>query len=454
MKRALCIVCVIIQLLFCFCVEAEGIKKSGLFSYELKGNGNAVIVGFDWSANNDADIYIPRMIDGYNVTEIGPEAFAFTSTNKAPQSVVVILPDTITIINEKAFFCAPISSVNIPLSVKMIGVGAFAGSSIRMFGVTPGNNLYAEVDGGLYEKKTKKLIAYSNGDRGPILEGIVEIAPYAFYGMNLRGIELGELIPRSVNKIAEYAFSKARIELQSDWTITAKEIGDYAFFEAEISRGKNWSDIFVRSEIVGKSAFSHFSDNGDLVTIHLLDEVKSIGDYAFADDLASDRNCRINELHLPNIESIGQGAFYKCEIFDNGSEPYVLPNPSDGVLNNETFSGSFNYTWGRSSWALIIPEGIKVISDNSFSNNMLIDSITLPNTLEEIGSNAFSNCMFLNELTIPESVRRIGDKAFDRDRVVLIVVKDSYGDLWASENGFNFKYSNDSGSNDLSWLSD
>lgn len=49
-----------------------GDKKSGAFSYRLKGNGTAVITGYD-GANED--VYVPRMVDGYEVCEIGENVF-------------------------------------------------------------------------------------------------------------------------------------------------------------------------------------------------------------------------------------------------------------------------------------------------------------------------------------------------------------------------------------------
>ena len=51
-------------------------KKSGDFFYRIKGNGTAVITGYDWNGNQGKDIYIPNSLDGYTVTEIAEEAFA------------------------------------------------------------------------------------------------------------------------------------------------------------------------------------------------------------------------------------------------------------------------------------------------------------------------------------------------------------------------------------------
>jgi len=38
---------------------ADGERKNGAFTYKLKGNGTAVITGYDWENNQGKDIYIP-----------------------------------------------------------------------------------------------------------------------------------------------------------------------------------------------------------------------------------------------------------------------------------------------------------------------------------------------------------------------------------------------------------
>lgn len=115
--------------------------KSGLFTYKIKGNGTAVITGFDWKANGDKDVYIPNMLDGYTVTEIGSEAFAY-----GREDVVVIIPNTITVIGDKAFIGSSITSAHIPASVQQIGAGAFADcDEIRQFSVDPSNTVYTTI---------------------------------------------------------------------------------------------------------------------------------------------------------------------------------------------------------------------------------------------------------------------------------------------------------------------
>ena len=147
----------------CCAASADDIRTSGLYTYSIKGNGTVTITKYRW-ASSQGDIYIPSMIDGYTVTGIGDEAFAYSKKEPYPLkhvegAVIVQLPGTITTIGEKAFFCAPVTTVNIPASVKYIGAGAFGMCPITQFSMTEKNDNFAVIDGALYNKSTKTLIA-------------------------------------------------------------------------------------------------------------------------------------------------------------------------------------------------------------------------------------------------------------------------------------------------------
>lgn len=121
---------------------------------------------------------MPRMVDGYTVTEIGENAFS--SVGK----YIITLPDTITVIGDRAFeecrasvinipdsvqsigdfafqSCSNIQTVSIPASVERIGTGAFAYcSSVKEFYVDSENAVYATIDGVLFNKQKKELVFF------------------------------------------------------------------------------------------------------------------------------------------------------------------------------------------------------------------------------------------------------------------------------------------------------
>lgn len=60
----------------------------------------------------------------------------------------------------------------------------------------------------------------------------------------------------------------------------------------------------------------------------------------------------------------------------------------------------------------LIPEGIKVINSQAFTECEKLETVKIANTVEVIGEHAFSYCTSLTRVTIPASVKSIGEEAF------------------------------------------
>ena len=170
-RRALCFLLVAMLLsIMAMPAYAATTGKNGLFSYTMRGNGTLTITKFDWSGyQKNTDIVIPQMIDGYTVTAIGDLAFSQGDVDvekvKLPdrkyeaKDAVLIIPNTVTTVGEKAFFNSGIGRVNIPASVNSIGAAAFCTGCLKNVTVQPGNEKYAAIEGALYDKKAKELLA-------------------------------------------------------------------------------------------------------------------------------------------------------------------------------------------------------------------------------------------------------------------------------------------------------
>lgn len=119
----------------------------------------------------------------------------------------VLIPNGTETIQARAFQgCDFVFSIKIPTEVKNIVSPAFIwASSLVMFEVESGNPYFSTVDGVLYDKERKVLLAYPNlkGSQFDIPEGVEEIGSNAFHGCwNLNGV----YIPTSVYKISNAAF--------------------------------------------------------------------------------------------------------------------------------------------------------------------------------------------------------------------------------------------------------
>lgn len=472
--------------------SAEG-KKSGLFTYELKGNGTAVITGFDWESNwqtkkqEQEDIYIPRMIDGYTVTGIGDRAFSDISYYEDEGNIAVILPDTITSIGDFAFWQVDcIATMNIPSSVQFIGKGVFNGTGCRL-SVDTNNETFATINNALYNKKLKELI-YGSA-RGNIPEGILSIGDYACYVGGtpslaaFTGKSLGPVVlPSTITKIGAYAFSGASIyEISLPESLTS--IGDYAFSDAYIEECCLPKSLTSIGDYAFKGAIWH---TGAIVSDG------SITIYGSTDNIQTGSAREV--LYVPqNVEHIGVGAFMNCKPSDKDDAYYsiVLGNCKIEEIPDRAFEGvvayrgnsirdKYNTSEGETirefgSSIVCWPESLRVIGEKAFANAELslstlptsitqieanafqnteflwVDNstFTLPEGLESLGENAFDGCSGLGKIVLPTTLTSIGDNFCDRTRITLQVESGTYPAIWASENGYP---TTSAGGDDTSWL--
>lgn len=467
--------------------EAAG-GQQGAFTYELKGNGTAVITKFDWSKHDGGDVYVPRMIDGYTVTEIGTSAFSDRSASQNladKQRVNIVLPDTITVIAEKAFFETHITSCNIPSSVKFIGDGAFAGcSNISQFTVSSPNSTFAVIDGVLFNKVSKKLVAFPPAAQNKVYtipNGIKTIGAYAFYET---GISL--TLPDTLVTIERYAFACSRsgkyVSLNHTSPLTI-EIGDYAFHRCYVKFASSYT-LYPKS--IGSYAFEFSSIEVKEAGGFSFDKTIEMGEGCFSYSTIDPYNATINCFQTfsnSQISVIPARAFESAVMF------YTVQLPSSIVeIGDYAF-----YYYNRGTFSISIPQGVKRIGSDAFSANdkgLIIsfaedaklceigdrafmgtiirsNTFAVPDGVETIGTQAFffdgedisrfqkyqrerniTDNQYMSTLVIPDSVTSIGDEVVRRDLVILKVNPGSYADLWASENGYPVE------ADDTSWLFD
>ena len=444
-------------------VADDGIK-SGAFTFRIKGNGTAIITNFDYAGFPDSwsnegkegkDIFIPRMLDGYTVTEIGERAFSASAFDEYGLSYLIgniVIPDTITTIGEKAFMSLTVSSkvISIPGSVQHIGAGAFSNmSGVEQFTVDAQNPVYATIDGVLFNKKQKSLIAYPGSKKGTdgtnsysIPNGIIEVADYAFYGITLGTGYNSKAsciqLPETLKSIGAYSFAYAgitthtndgyRLELPS----SVSSIGEGAFFHARSGAQKKFSTIPYQEVDLSKTSIREIPDNAFrgcslLGSVTLPETLEIIGEYAFA-ELNDSANTYTHERALVSItipaavKEIKTGAFSSVE-----KSKIAVYQP---------------YTFAENSQ-------LTKIGDEAFKNAPIKGEIVLPDGLKTLGNHVFFECVGLERIVIPASVTSIGEELCARRNVYIEVESGSYAALWASENGY---ITQQAGQEDTSWL--
>ena len=229
------------------------------------------------------------------IIRIAPGAFFFNDTLTA-----VVIPDSVTEIGEKAFQCCwqlktmdlpgsirtigayafdgcdSLEILNIPTDTEHIGNGAFRGcKKLISIAAAADSNYYCSVDGVLFDKARKTLVAYPNGkteSKYVIPEGTEIIRGDAFGNCSkLKTV----IMPEGVAEIGASAFMNCSQLAAVSLPDGLQAIDDEAFANCRYLRDINVPASTAR---IGSRAFSGC---GSLRSLALSDRVTEIGDDAF-----------------------------------------------------------------------------------------------------------------------------------------------------------------------------
>lgn len=133
---------------------------------------------------------------------------------------------------------------------------------------------------------------------------------------------------------------------------------------------------------------------------------------------------------------------YKYEVVDNEAiivdctigyveDDLIIPDTLGGYPVTEIGDYAFRYmSVGKQ---LVIPEGVKRIGVEAFSNSYLTN-VKYPDSLEEIGESAFAMCYQLKNIDIGKNVKSIGKEAFFFCREVSEISVDLQNQYYLLEN--------------------
>ena len=256
--------------------------------------------------------------------------------------------------------------------------------------------------------------------------------------------------------------------LKRDENATLSAIWMEGMGDSTIPMG-NTGDCYWRLEngtltISGNGAMGNYSASSpapwdefrkDIATIIIKDGVTSIGDYSFcgcinttsvllANSITYIGNSAFSALRklttitLPNnLNNIESSGFYECESLSNvfipASVSYMHPNvfrschslteitvdpnntyysSHDGVLYDETTKTLICYPEKKPDPTYTVPDGIKIIDEDSFCSNDNITSVILPDSVKFIRFFAFRLCENLTDITIGKGLSTIETQAF------------------------------------------
>lgn len=177
------------------------VSDKNMFAYSENDDGTVTITGGNIVTPK---LEIPAELEGKKVSAIGMNAF--TGNNVITDLVIpegvttlnwysfntcrnlenVTLPDSLEFIDGWAFErCSRLKTISIPANVTQINGGAFAqNSSMTSITCDPANKNYVSVNGVLFTKDMKELVAYPGGIQGgyTVPATVNHIGDAAFYG--------------------------------------------------------------------------------------------------------------------------------------------------------------------------------------------------------------------------------------------------------------------------------
>ena len=297
-----------------------------------------------------------------------------------------------------------ITSIIIPKNVENIDAQLFNENSLQEIIVDNENKCYSSVNGVLFDKDKKTIIAYpteKSGESYEIPDSVTSIGDGAFYGCtSLTSIT----IPDSVTSISNVAFWECSSLTSVTIPDSVTSIGEGTFAECSSLTSVTIPDSVTS---IGEGAFTECTG---LTSIVIPEGVKEIKENPFP-------MC----YSLQGIEVNEKNKYYLSEngiLFDKDKKTIIAYPAGKSVESYEipdsvTSIGNSAF-WGCSSLTSItIPDSVTSISDGAFSGCSSLTSITIPDSVPSIGDRAFSGCTSLTSITIPKNVSSIGNYAFE-----------------------------------------
>ena len=352
---------------------------------ELADGVTSISVGAFRSCGALSEIVIPD-----SVSLIGEEAFYESGLKR------VAIPDSVAEIGKYAFFgCKSLEEISLPVNlewptgcftgctaiknVKLTGEGAMplraSNSTPWSVGSEAGNQVTVEVGNGITE-----LYGFSG------CTGLTKVVlpPSAVIGMDefsgCTGLEQ-ITIPEGVESIGSNAFRNCKSLRSIELPDSVTEVGDGAF------QGCSSLESVPLPHGLKKISYRLFSGCTSLSEMRIPDGVTAINGYAF------------------------QGCTALERIVVPGSVTYISNDVFEGCARLQSagpIGGDDNFQFG---WTETIPK-------DAFAGCPGLTSVTIPDGITTIGSKAFADCQALHSITLPDSITSIGSSIFENNNSV------------------------------------
>lgn len=318
----------------------------------------------DSVVSDEAVLYIPTVLEGYNVTEL--------NSVSADRAAVIVVPERVLTIGEGSFDGCPVLR-------DLYFMGPMPDIQCR---IPDGVLVHHLPDAtGWSSGETIEVISKGSGDGSVVEYIVIEGEAMAMGGTPSSDGSLTILsrigdVP--VTSIGAYAFS-GRENISNTGMGPRTDITDVSVPEGV--------------ETIRERAFFY---NGGLTSISMPSTLEVIMDEAFR--AASG----LRDTVIPEgVTYLGFESFRQCDSF----ETIVIP---DSV----TFAGEGTFKVCPSVTSITIGSGLRDVADWMFCYNTKAESVEFRGSPSSIGDSAFYVCESLLSISIPDSVGTIGSSAF------------------------------------------
>jgi hypothetical protein len=342
-------------------------------------------------------------------------------------------------IGMSAFRGCNFTSITLPASVNEIDGSCFLDCfDIVEINVDPANEHFCSVDGVLFSKDMKMLIAHPHNKTNTTYEipASVEIIDLmAFYANDkLTSVTFAE--DSQLKIINGSAFEGCSNLTSITLPEGVKEIGTEAF------AGTDLNSVYIPAsvEVIRNDAFRGTPwlidkiDNEGIVYVNgiLVDASAASGHFAFPegtteipDDMFSN-NHNLTSVYIPaSVTKIGQNAFSHC---------YSLTSVTFAENSQLEEIGFYAFMDCPALTTITIPGSVKIINEDTFSGSGLT-SVVISEGVEVIGNYAFYGCSGLTEVNIPASVNSIGGMVFTGCSNLTAINVDAENEFFVSIDG-------------------
>jgi hypothetical protein len=277
--------------------------------------------------------------------------------------------------------------------------------------------IYTKLDDGTWEisdyiGKSKKVIIPSKKSG----RDVTRIGRACFIAKDVDYV----YIPDTVTTIGNAAFRDCK-SLTIDGAENVEVIEEQAFWHCEFDNDFPFSDSLIS---IGASAFVGVQG---LDTIDLGENVEFIGKRAFCEVENAD-------IIIPDNVKIIDVVAFGGTVIENNMKYVDYAIYGDNVLINFPNND-----------IVIVPEGVKAVSNTIRNESYVIKEMYIPNTVTYICDEIIM-CESDLKIYIPSSVESIGIKESDKlivvgdiDKLTLIVESGSYAESYAIENNINYE---------------